>query len=664
MLFLYGCTLGIVAFIFIFGVRVLDVTYVDWLLGKTDPTQHYLGWLAYRQTPWMFPIGLTNALSYPFATSIIYTDSIPLFAVLFKALSPLLPRTFQYFGIWEMVCFALQGGLSAILIHRFVKSKPLCLLGSAFFLLSVPLLMRALYHHEALMAQWILLLAIALWLYKVGESSMKKRCMVWGGIGFLCVSIHLYFVPMIGILLLGSRVTEYWMHKKFSRCLLPIVSYITVCAISLWLFGAFYGGVDVHADGVGAYVSNLNTLVNPLGKSVLFRTLPVIFENYEGSAYLGAGMLVLSVAALIVLFRAGWRNPLLNHRQKAYLLGAVAVVVLCVPIALGPNITLNGRILFTVPYPPLFLSAFGMFRASGRFIWIAFYLLMLVVLVVVLRKLPKKMAYIMLSICVCIQIADSATVLQKLYNEYATAQVYQNPLIQSELMRSFSDNRNYRHIEFLDAFYESDYLQFAEYAVQNNMTVSDFYFARSCSRIDLYRQEELKRVSSGAVSRDTIYVTNRISGIALNGTSLHWYGEGKYAIGVANEIPNQQDKQLSKNMLQVLPDSGRFLNSGEDMPYGRVLHQGGLSYGPYISLRKGVYQVKITGSNLQQCRINVTTNAGRIEIPLSGVVQLVNSIEFSFVLKEDAMMCEFLLENAQEKDIVIESMELSSQHFE
>ena len=41
--------------------------------------------------------------------SIVYSDSIPLFALIFKLINFALPEKFQYFSLWFMVCFFLQG---------------------------------------------------------------------------------------------------------------------------------------------------------------------------------------------------------------------------------------------------------------------------------------------------------------------------------------------------------------------------------------------------------------------------------------------------------------------------------------------------------------------------------------------------------------------------
>ena len=83
--FLLGAVIGGVVFLCIFGARILDFTYVDWLLhsndleGSIDLSQHYLGWEFYRRTPWQFPLGLTEGIYWD-KVSVIYTDSIPLFA--------------------------------------------------------------------------------------------------------------------------------------------------------------------------------------------------------------------------------------------------------------------------------------------------------------------------------------------------------------------------------------------------------------------------------------------------------------------------------------------------------------------------------------------------------------------------------------------------------
>ena len=82
------------AFLLIAGDQFLDPTNVAWLEGG-DPLQHYLGWAFYRNSPWTWPVGLNPLYGMEFSNSIVFTDSIPLLAIPFKAISQFLPYPFQ-----------------------------------------------------------------------------------------------------------------------------------------------------------------------------------------------------------------------------------------------------------------------------------------------------------------------------------------------------------------------------------------------------------------------------------------------------------------------------------------------------------------------------------------------------------------------------------------
>ena len=107
IIYIIAALLGAVAFVVIYGIYVLNPFYTDWLITGGDLSQHYLGWEYFRRSEWLFPIGLTNQVAYPAETSVIYTDSIPLFAVIFKLFTRGISGRFQYFGLWACValCF-------------------------------------------------------------------------------------------------------------------------------------------------------------------------------------------------------------------------------------------------------------------------------------------------------------------------------------------------------------------------------------------------------------------------------------------------------------------------------------------------------------------------------------------------------------------------------
>lgn len=147
--------LGIVFFLFIYGFDKLNVTNENWLLNGGDLSQHYIGWKFFRQSKWNWKIGIMNNINYPYNASIIFTDSIPLFAIIFKAFSKFLPDTFQYFGIYGLITYMLQGIFSYLLVYRFVKNRKYSVITSIFFILSPTIIQRE-YTHTALASHYII----------------------------------------------------------------------------------------------------------------------------------------------------------------------------------------------------------------------------------------------------------------------------------------------------------------------------------------------------------------------------------------------------------------------------------------------------------------------------------------------------------------------------
>ena len=161
-LFLTGGLLGVLVFFLVYGAGPLDVTNDAFCRGgyiEKDIQQHYAGWLFYRQSDLGFPFCLTQDLNYPDGISIAYTDSVPLFAALFRILSPLLPYTFQYFGLFTLTCFFMQGAFGALLAGCFARGVLLPVLGDILFV-SSPVLFERAFRHTALGAQILILAAL------------------------------------------------------------------------------------------------------------------------------------------------------------------------------------------------------------------------------------------------------------------------------------------------------------------------------------------------------------------------------------------------------------------------------------------------------------------------------------------------------------------------
>ena len=151
--------LGAIVFLIIYGNVPLITTFDLWIRDsfvEHDVIGHYAGWLFFRNSPWSFPLGLSTNMGYPAGGIISFTDSIPIIAILFKILSPILPETFQYFGIYVLICFVLQGVYSAKLIKLFTEKKLVIILGTILFCYSPVMIERA-FRHTALASHFLII---------------------------------------------------------------------------------------------------------------------------------------------------------------------------------------------------------------------------------------------------------------------------------------------------------------------------------------------------------------------------------------------------------------------------------------------------------------------------------------------------------------------------
>ena len=319
--------LGGIIFCIVYGVRVLNPMYVDWLLGLGDLSQHYLGWELFRQGEWGFPIGMTNRAAYPLGTSVIFTDSIPIFAVLFKLFDRILPQQFQYFGLWGVLCFGLQGYYAAKIFNLFKLRKSCAYVGCSLLILS-PLMIYRMYMHTALAAQWLVLLSIYLFLkHDTDYKKCWKVTLEWMVIGTLVAGIHLYFLPMCFFFVLGYIILSVYKERKFSvKYILPLVTYILAVFFNTWLLGGFSSRASSGATGLGECNVNLNAFINPRGYSTFLSDLGGTPGQHEGFAYFGLGLLIIiGISLLLELYSFIKEKKILKINSQAVVLIIIAI---------------------------------------------------------------------------------------------------------------------------------------------------------------------------------------------------------------------------------------------------------------------------------------------------------------------------------------------------
>lgn len=520
---------GIIAFIAIYGVKILNPTYDDWLFTGGDLTQHYIGWLFYRRSEWHIPFGLVDGLLGDISFSCMYTDSIPLLAVFFKILSPILPETFQYFGLWGLLCFVLNGSTSSLLIYKFNKNPIFCLLGSLIYILC-PAILHRLYGHEALAGHFIIILAMILWVYQnhVWKKDWMNTWMpaiLWGALGIIAVYTHMYYLPMIYCFLLAAVIIDVFKYKKVFRPL-SCFAFMTISAlVALAAIGAFYGESSQAAYGLGLTSANLNTFWNGMevgangifaGEaakgSCILSDVPYNHWQFEGFAYLGLGVLLAVSVCIIICFAKiekkdkdffiAFQSTVVKY--KWHLITFVTVFAISMFFAVSPTCTLNDKIVYTIEYPQSITEFLGIFRASGRFAWVADYLIFTAVLFIFSKINGKKTMIFALSVCLCLQFADLSELL-KSKNWFKEPKTYTSILQDPKWNELAAGAENIVILPY-DVPANINYT-LAKFAYDHNMTINHFSVARP--PIDLIIQnyhENIERIAQGNGDPLTLYV--------------------------------------------------------------------------------------------------------------------------------------------------------------
>ena len=97
--------LSIFLTIIFIGVENLNFTNIKWLFSGNDIAGHQTGWHFFKEDSWRFPLGSNPNYGDAIGNSIVYSDSIPLMAFIFKLFNSFMPEKFQYIGFWYLICF-------------------------------------------------------------------------------------------------------------------------------------------------------------------------------------------------------------------------------------------------------------------------------------------------------------------------------------------------------------------------------------------------------------------------------------------------------------------------------------------------------------------------------------------------------------------------------
>lgn len=519
-IFIIAGFIGAAFFVYFYGFYIINPLHVDWLLAGGDLKQHYAGWEFYRHTDWTFPIGMISELAYPFGLPVTYMDSIPLVAIPLKLISGVLPEQFQYFGLWGLACYILQGGFAALIMRRFTKNALVALLASVMFVLS-PLVMMRMFGHTALASHWIILAAIWACLNWRVFGGVNRHVFVWSLILVVATLIHPYFIPMVGMFFAISLILS---HQKWMSTSLKVFVPLTVSLFTFWVIGGF--AVQGAAGGaLGAYAFNLNSLINPFGWSQFLQALPTHpARTLEGFNYLGLGMLLLIPVSTYLVIQNIWPKFSISAIKKGFTIRHALIIGVFIAVllfSLSPQIQLGSTVLLNIPLPKFIEQIWSIFRATGRIFWPIYYVLILLILGALLSLTKKKSSQywlaIFLFIFVSIQFFDVRYSAQADLRHIAFRSISQETY-QSELdLNKWSEQATGKQhlflldkdmIEFASANDIQSALRFTDVALGQKLTMNTGYYARAPFEKIIRLQENTKKaLLEGSVDGSMLYIT-------------------------------------------------------------------------------------------------------------------------------------------------------------
>jgi Family of unknown function (DUF6311)/Interleukin-like EMT inducer len=369
-----------------FGFHILNPMSDAWtLLLGSDRTADILSWENYRNTPfdWRCPSKI-EGFCYPIVVSTGLTGATPLVAMPLKLLNDWLPLHFQFFGLWLLTCWLLQGYFALRLMRALgIENAFVLALTSIFFLLAPPLLERV--EHINLCPQWVILAGF--WLYFDKECSPRRRLIYSLVVTFVAATTHPYF-PLftlaIGFATFAKMAFQEKITTKWSFLTYNVYN-IVVWLLAWWIAGNFIMPVESVSDGLfGFYSANLNTFVNPV-KSTFFHPMKIgTLGQYEGFAYLGASIILLGVfflgKQLFFQFRKKTITQLAEKQEKINVGILFFVTFVLFLFALSDKFYWNDTRVLMFDYLGPMVTVASVFRAAGRFVWALHYLILALVL--------------------------------------------------------------------------------------------------------------------------------------------------------------------------------------------------------------------------------------------------------------------------------------------
>ena len=492
------CSLiGCIVFVLIYGVKIINPTFISWTL-RGDAATHFLGWNSFRFDPWGFPLGAIKSYLYPQGTSVVFTDSIPLAAIILKLFSSLLPKNFQYHGIWILLNYLLQGFFGAKLLRQTVDKTFLIIIGVLFLLLS-PIMAFKTAQQEALSSHWLIL--ASLYLYLSPPKAIKTRFNTWIFLIVISSLIHFYLLSMV-----VSVWIAYLFRMSldgFSKLTLLLTSIKTsiITLIVMWVAGYFVIGLGAsYSPGFGSCSMNILSPFFPDSAFPFTFFKPITLANkmqHGGFNYFGAGVVLM---LMISAYELASRKFLFN---KSKYIPLIVMSILLYVFSISNVITFANNVVANIILPSSIERIFGIWHASGRMFWPIYYLIVVLSYGIICKQNTTSVSIFIVTILLIIQIVDlrlwySSIKIQNDLN------LFTSPLSSPKWEKI---TEKITHMEIIPPDRDGDYyVPFALIASQLKKTINVGYVARIDNNTSKLDNKQIDNFTHGIYKENTLYI--------------------------------------------------------------------------------------------------------------------------------------------------------------
>ncbi|SEM39100.1 hypothetical protein SAMN04487857_101518 [Pseudomonas sp. ok272] len=497
--------MGLVALLIVAGPRVLNPMNIAWLAGG-DPATHYQGWQFFRYSPWTFPLGLNPGYGLELSNGLIFSDSIPLFALLFKPFSALLPEPFQYFGLWFLMCFVLQSWFAWKLMGLASNNVAVRLLGAGLFLFMPAMILR-MGVHLSLAGHFLILAALYLSL----RPSVQRRRLGWGVLLAASALVHAYLLAMVLLIwmadLLARTIARQLTWRKVFLEWLGLLVLVALCCWQVGYFGV--GGDGLGSSGFGLYRANVLTFFNAAGWSYALNDIPGFPGDIDGLAFIGLGGLFLAVCALPVVLSGNVNVTAIARKRAVLLLAVLALALYAFSNRVGVG---SWEFGYWLPEPLITLAS--LFRASGRMIWPLMYLVIFSLLWVVVRGHSARTAILLLAAALVMQVIDTRAggAATRSFLMASPGSTWKTPLVDPFWQRAASHYQKVRWIRPQN--YSNHWMTLADYAGRYQLGTDAVYLARvDGSALEQAQRKARLALESGKYEANSLYFLDQRSAL-------------------------------------------------------------------------------------------------------------------------------------------------------